>query len=181
MTVGKKRNCCQKVKGVQCSSSASAKTSTCGSRTRRGVISNEDGGRDLTSVKNLLKKHLLVENDVSNHNENIKQVKDHLLNFTQSKHFLREEIEERAGATSRTSCSGSETQYDSGATLADTQRLLKQLKMFESELHTREPHLSALRIQQLKNDCSLCRLRLVDALGAQQFYADLAKEESWLS
>ena len=209
-----------------------------------GVIRDEDCGRDLTSVKNLLKKHQLVENDVHNHNENIEQVKDHLLNFTQSKHFLREEIEERAGQIIRAYNSIHEpmtkrrelleealtffqfkrdledelqwirereqamAQYDSGATLADTQRLLKRLKMFESELQTREPHLSALvskghnmikssnnnseeirrltyelqqRIQQLKDDCSLRRLRLVDSLEAQQFYADLAEAESWLS
>src|SRR5699024_4768647 len=60
------------------------------------MLRDEDCGKDLTSVKNMLKKHQLVENDVHNHNENIEQVKDHLMNFTQSNHFLKEEIEERA-------------------------------------------------------------------------------------
>ncbi|KAJ6217266.1 hypothetical protein RDWZM_008423 [Blomia tropicalis] len=60
------------------------------------MLRNEDRGKDLTSIKNLLKKHQLVESDVHNHVENIEQLKDHLLNFQQSNHFLKDEIEDRA-------------------------------------------------------------------------------------
>lgn len=208
------------------------------------MIREEDYGKDLTSVKNILKKHQLVENDVHNHNENIEQVKDHLMNFTQSNHFLKDDIEERATQIIRSYNAIHEpmnkrrelleeslsffqfkrdledellwikekeqqmAQYDNGATLQDIQRLLKRLKMTESELQTREPHLSALvskghnmikqvnnnsekikeltyelqnRIQHIKDEASLRRLRLVDSLESQQFFADLAEAESWIN
>ncbi|OTF76298.1 hypothetical protein BLA29_003642, partial [Euroglyphus maynei] len=59
------------------------------------ILSDQDNGKDLSSVRNLLKKHQLLENDVHNHNENIENIKDQLAHFQRSNHFQIDEIEEK--------------------------------------------------------------------------------------
>lgn len=208
------------------------------------MFNDMDRGNDLTSVRNILKKHQLIENDVHNHNENIEQVKDHLMNFIHNNHFLKEEIEERAKQTIKCFDSIQEpmnkqreiieerltfyefkrdiedelywlkekenhmTQFDNVATLNDIHRLLKKLKIFESELQTREPQFSALvakghnliksnnnnsedikqltydiqsKIQHLKDESALRKFRLAESLESFQFYADVDEAESWLN
>lgn len=58
----------------------------------------KDHGKDLTSVQNLLKKHQLLETDITNHLDMIEQVKDQVANFQNTDHFLKDEIQERGDA-----------------------------------------------------------------------------------
>ncbi|XP_027197243.2 spectrin beta chain, non-erythrocytic 5 kst [Dermatophagoides pteronyssinus] len=59
------------------------------------ILNDKDNGKDLSSVRNLLKKHELLENDVHNHNENVENIKDQLAHFQQNNHFQIDEIEEK--------------------------------------------------------------------------------------
>ena len=166
------------------------------------------------------------------------------MNFNQSNHFLKKEIEEQGQQIIRSYNALYEpmnkrreileeyfafyqfkrdiedellwirekenqmAQFDHGNMLQEIQRLLKRLKMIESEIQTREPHLSALvskghnliksnhnsseeikvltyelqnRIQYIKDESSLRRLRLIDSLESQQFFTDLTEAESWIN
>ena len=62
------------------------------------ILNDPDNGKDLSSVRNLLKKHQLLENDVHNHNENIENIKDQMAHFEQSNHFQIDEIEEKGNS-----------------------------------------------------------------------------------
>lgn len=208
------------------------------------IFNDTDYGKDLTSVRNILKKHQITENDVHNHNEAIEQVKDHLADFEQRNHFLLDEIqqsakhiiqcfdglqkpmnkkrellEERFAFFSYKRDVEDElnwlkekenqlTQFDNGNTLHDVDRLLKKLKIFESELQTRELHLSSLvakghnlikasnnnsedikqltheiqnKIKHLKDELTLRRFRLMESRESFQFYMDVDEAESWLN
>ena len=59
-------------------------------------LQSEDHGKDLASVANLLKRHTLLENDVTNHGEQCAQLKDTAVAFQRSNHFMKDEIQERA-------------------------------------------------------------------------------------
>lgn len=62
-------------------------------------LQSEDHGKDLSSVAHLLKRHTNLENDVMSHNEACESVKETAANFHRAKHFMSEEIQERAAAT----------------------------------------------------------------------------------
>lgn len=61
-------------------------------------LQSEDHGKDLASVANLLKRHTLLENDVTSHGEQCSQLKDTAAQFLVSNHFMKDEIQERADA-----------------------------------------------------------------------------------
>ncbi|XP_024085304.1 spectrin alpha chain, non-erythrocytic 1 isoform X3 [Cimex lectularius] len=63
-----------------------------------GQLTSEDHGKDLISIKNLLKRHTLLENDVTGHGDAFNQLKDTASAFQRSNHFMKEEIQERAKA-----------------------------------------------------------------------------------
>ncbi|KAL9901308.1 spectrin beta chain, non-erythrocytic 5 kst isoform 1-T1 [Glossina fuscipes fuscipes] len=62
-------------------------------------LSNEDYGKDLPAVTNLIKKHERLETDVAHHAELAEQIKQQDEKFFQANHFLKGEIHERAMAT----------------------------------------------------------------------------------
>uniref|UniRef100_A0A1I8NPX4 Spectrin beta chain, non-erythrocytic 5 n=2 Tax=Stomoxys calcitrans TaxID=35570 RepID=A0A1I8NPX4_STOCA len=62
-------------------------------------VSNEDYGKDLAAVTNLIKKHERLEADVAHHAELADQIKQQDEKFFQADHFLKDEIHERAMAT----------------------------------------------------------------------------------
>uniref|UniRef100_A0A1B0AD16 Spectrin beta chain, non-erythrocytic 5 n=1 Tax=Glossina pallidipes TaxID=7398 RepID=A0A1B0AD16_GLOPL len=62
-------------------------------------LSNEDYGKDLPAVTNLIKKHERLETDVAHHVELAEQIKQQDEKFFQANHFLKDEIHERAMAT----------------------------------------------------------------------------------
>merc|ERR1712223_1459635 len=57
-----------------------------------GQLNSEDYGKDLTSVQNLLKKHALVETDVSSHQDRVDGVRIAAEQFSQTGHFDAETI-----------------------------------------------------------------------------------------
>ena len=62
-------------------------------------LQSEDHGKDLSSVANLLKRHTNLENDVISHNEACESIKETAANFQRAKHFMSDEIQERAATT----------------------------------------------------------------------------------
>ena len=56
---------------------------------------SEDYGKDLTSVQNLLKKHALMETDVSSHQDRVDGVKIAANQFVQAGHFDSDSIEKK--------------------------------------------------------------------------------------
>jgi spectrin beta len=70
-------------------------------------LQSEDHGKDLASVTHLLKRHSLLEGDVSGHSEAVEQVKDTASAFQSSDHFMGDEMQERALAVIRRSVSPS--------------------------------------------------------------------------
>ncbi|XP_053397827.1 spectrin alpha chain, non-erythrocytic 1-like isoform X5 [Mercenaria mercenaria] len=59
-------------------------------------LMSEDHGKDLSSVKNLLKKHQLLEVDINTHQEKVQDVTDAAQEFKEAKHFLNKELQARA-------------------------------------------------------------------------------------
>ena len=56
------------------------------------ILSSKDLGKDLTSVQNLIKKHQLVQTDISAHKERIDAVNKQATDFVAAKHFDSENI-----------------------------------------------------------------------------------------
>lgn len=59
-------------------------------------LSSEDYGKDLASVNNLLKKHEMLEADVTHHSDTCDQITETDKKFFNSNHFLKDEIHEKA-------------------------------------------------------------------------------------
>lgn len=59
-------------------------------------MQSEDHGKDLISVNNLLRKHLVLENDVQQHVDNCESIKTMDSQFLENNHFMKDEIHERA-------------------------------------------------------------------------------------
>lgn len=59
-------------------------------------LASEDHGKDLTSVKNLLKKHQQLETGITNHLGAIKKVEVMARNFQNAGHFMNDDIQARA-------------------------------------------------------------------------------------
>ncbi|XP_031782461.2 spectrin beta chain, non-erythrocytic 1 isoform X3 [Nasonia vitripennis] len=206
-------------------------------------LQSEDHGKDLSSVANLLKRHTNLENDVMSHNETCESIKETAANFQRAKHFMSEEIQERA-ATTITRYHGlqepiqirrdnledakllhqfardvedelhwlSEKEVlagskDLGSSLTTVQRLQKKHHALEAELISREPVVASLasratamvrsghfasekieslsrelqeKLMHLRDLASVRKLRLLDAVESQMFYAEAAEAEQWI-
>lgn len=59
-------------------------------------LSTEDYGKDLASVNNLLKKHEMLEADVTHHSDTCDQVTETDTKFFNSNHFMKDEVHEKA-------------------------------------------------------------------------------------
>ncbi|KAL5291928.1 SPTBN5 family protein [Megaselia abdita] len=59
-------------------------------------LSNEDYGKDLATVNNLMKKHERLESDVQHHSDICDQIKESDDKFFKANHFLKNEIHEKA-------------------------------------------------------------------------------------
>ncbi|KAL4238363.1 Spectrin beta chain [Mactra antiquata] len=57
---------------------------------------SEDHGKDLSTVKNLLKKHQMLELDITTHQEKVQDVIDAAQVFKEAKHFMNKELQARA-------------------------------------------------------------------------------------
>ncbi|XP_014213231.1 spectrin beta chain, non-erythrocytic 1 isoform X2 [Copidosoma floridanum] len=206
-------------------------------------LQSEDHGKDLSSVANLLKRHTNLENDVMSHNEACESMKETAANFQRAKHFMSEEIQERASAiinryhglqepiqirrdnledakllhqfardvedelhwlSEKEVLAGSK---DLGSSLTTVQRLQKKHHALEAELISREPVVSSLasratamvrsghfasekidalsrelqeKLIHLRDLASNRKLRLLDAVESQMFYAEAAEAEQWI-
>ncbi|XP_052769142.1 spectrin beta chain, non-erythrocytic 2-like isoform X1 [Mya arenaria] len=59
-------------------------------------LESEDHGKDLASVKNLLKKHQLLEVDIQTHQEKVSDVEEAAAAFKEAKHFMNKDLQARA-------------------------------------------------------------------------------------
>lgn len=59
-------------------------------------LSSEDYGKDLASVNNLLKKHEILETDVTHHSDTCDQITETDTTFFNSNHFMKDEVHEKA-------------------------------------------------------------------------------------
>lgn len=59
-------------------------------------LSSDDYGKDLASVNNLLKKHEMIEADVTHHAETCDQITEMDTRFFNADHFMKDEIHEKA-------------------------------------------------------------------------------------
>ncbi|XP_055643020.1 spectrin beta chain isoform X2 [Toxorhynchites rutilus septentrionalis] len=206
-------------------------------------LSSEDYGRDLASVSNLLKKHEMLEADVTHHMETCEQIKAADDKFLASDHFMKEELHETAMLTFKRYHSLHEpttirrdnledslqlhqflrdaedelswlnekeplaASKDLGNSLTAVQSLQKKHQALEAEILSQEPTISALiqrgqqmirenhyaveqiesqsnllqqKLINLRNLTNVRRLRLLDAVESQQFYAEANEAESWL-
>ncbi|XP_055551148.1 spectrin beta chain, non-erythrocytic 1 isoform X2 [Wyeomyia smithii] len=206
-------------------------------------LSSEDYGRDLASVNNLLKKHEMLEADVTHHLEVCEQITATDEKFLASDHFLKDDLHEVAMLTVKRYHSLHEpttirrdnledslqlhqflrdaedelfwlnekeslaASKDLGNSLTAVQTLQKKHQALEAEILSQEPIISSLiqrgqqmirenhyameqierqsnQLQQklvnLRNLTSVRRLRLLDAVESQQFYAEANEAESWL-
>ncbi|XP_063994705.1 spectrin beta chain, non-erythrocytic 5 isoform X3 [Diachasmimorpha longicaudata] len=206
-------------------------------------LQSEDHGKDLSSIANLLKRHTNLENDVLGHNEACESIKETAMNFQRTKHFMCDEIQERAQACISRYHSLQEpiqirrdnledakllhqflrdvedelhwltekeplaASNDLGSSLMTVQRLQKKHQALEAELISREPVVASLTAraagmvrsghfacekiesaaQQLQNKLSHLRdlasvrkLRLLDAVESQMFYAEATEAEQWI-
>ncbi|XP_034944641.1 LOW QUALITY PROTEIN: spectrin beta chain, non-erythrocytic 5 [Chelonus insularis] len=206
-------------------------------------LQSEDHGKDLSSIANLLKRHTNLENDVLGHNEACESIKETATNFQKTKHFMCDEIQERAQACiaryhglqepmqiRRDNLEDAKQLHqflrdvedelhwlsekeplassnDLGSSLMTVQRLQKKHQGLEAELISREPvvaslaaraagmvrngHFAAdkieLSIQELQKKlihlrdlASVRKLRLLDAVESQLFYAEASEAEQWI-
>ncbi|KAI8126099.1 non-erythrocytic 5, Spectrin beta chain [Lucilia cuprina] len=206
-------------------------------------LSNEDYGKDLAAVTNLIKKHERLEADVAHHAELAEQIKQQDEKFFQADHFLKDDIHERAMSTikryhtlheplgirrenledsfslqqflrdaedelqwlnEKEAIAGSE---DLGTSLTAVQTLQKKHQALEAELLSQEPLIQSLlqrgdqmirdnhfaseqlqykcdriksKLVNLRELCSIRRLRLLDAVESQMFFVEANEAESWI-
>ncbi|XP_065360785.1 spectrin beta chain, non-erythrocytic 5 isoform X2 [Calliphora vicina] len=206
-------------------------------------LSNEDYGKDLAAVTNLIKKHERLEADVAHHAELAELIKQQDEEFFQADHFLKDDIHERAMSTikryhtlheplgirrenledsfslqqflrdaedelqwlsEKEAIAGSE---DLGTSLTAVQTLQKKHQALEAELLSQEPLIQSLlqrgdqmirdnhfaleqiqykcdriksKLVNLRELCSIRRLRLLDAVESQMFYVEANEAESWI-
>ncbi|XP_037820524.1 spectrin beta chain, non-erythrocytic 5 isoform X3 [Lucilia sericata] len=206
-------------------------------------LSNEDYGKDLAAVTNLIKKHERLEADVAHHAELAEQIKQQDEKFFQADHFLKDDIHERAMSTikryhtlheplgirrenledsfslqqflrdaedelqwlnEKEAIAGSE---DLGTSLTAVQTLQKKHQALEAELLSQEPLIQSLlqrgdqmirdnhfaseqlqykcdriksKLVNLRELCSIRRIRLLDAVESQMFYVEANEAESWI-
>ncbi|XP_073969406.1 spectrin beta chain, non-erythrocytic 5 kst isoform X2 [Rhodnius prolixus] len=97
-------------------------------------LTSEDHGKDLVSVANLLKRHALLENDVTGHADAFNQLKDTASAFQRSNHFMKDEIQERAQSVIDRYRSLQEPMQIRRDNLEDANLLYQLLRDIEDEL-----------------------------------------------
>lgn len=105
-------------------------------------LTSEDHGKDLASVANLLKRHALLESNVTGHADAFNQLNDTASSFHRSNHFMKEEIRERAQAAIDRYRSLQEPMQIRRDNLEDALLLYQLLRDIEDEmqwLEEREP------------------------------------------
>lgn len=195
-------------------------------------------------MNHLIKKHQILEADISHHAEIADQMKDQSQNFLNSDHFMKEDLYERAMGTIKRYHSLHEPMTIRGDNLEDSQSLhqflrdtedeiqwlsekenlvstndlgnnliavqslQKKHQSFEAEIASQEPTISSLihrgqqmirnghfasediekqcrvlqgKLSSIRDLISVRRLRLLDAVESQMFYAEVSECESWMS
>ncbi|XP_071162084.1 spectrin beta chain-like isoform X8 [Mytilus edulis] len=97
-------------------------------------LSSEDHGKDLTSVNYLLKKHQMLEQDITNHKEKVMDIKDAAQVFKDTKHFMNKELQARAKETSDRYSSLIEPSKIRRDNLEDAQLMYQYYRDIEDEL-----------------------------------------------
>lgn len=206
-------------------------------------LSSEDYGKDLASVNNLIKKHSVLEADVSHHTETCDGITEQDQRFLNSDHFMKDELHERAMNSVKRFHSlhepmtirndnledslllhqflrdaEDEVQWlkekepqasskDLGNNLTAVQSLQKKHQALEAEIMSQEPIISTLvyrgrqmiqnghyaseqiesqsnllntKLIAIRDLSSIRRLRLLDAVESQMFYAEANESESWI-
>lgn len=206
-------------------------------------LSSEDYGKDLSSVNHLIKKHHVLEADISHHAETVEQITEQDQKCYNSDHFMREELHEKAlNAIKRYHSlhepmtirndnledsqllnqflrdAEDEIQWlcekeplvaskDLGSNLTAVQVLQKKHQSLEAEISSQEPTISSLvhrgqqmirnghfaseeieqqcrqlqaKLGTIRDQSSVRRLRLLDAVESQMFYAEANECESWI-
>lgn len=206
-------------------------------------LSSEDYGKDLSSVNHLIKKHQVLEADISHHAEVVEQITEQDQKFYNSDHFMREELHEKALNVIKRYHSLHEpmtirndnledsqllnqflrdaedeiqwlcekepivSSKDLGSNLTAVQVLQKKHQSIEAEISSQEPIISSLihrgqqmirsghfasenieaqcrqlhaKLGTIRDLASVRRLRLLDAVESQMFYAEANECESWL-
>ncbi|OCT57924.1 hypothetical protein XELAEV_18002795mg [Xenopus laevis] len=159
------------------------------------LLASEDYGKDLASVNNLLKKHQLLEADISAHEDRLKDLNGQADSLMTSSAF----------DTTQKLLVGSD---DYGRDLTGVQNLRKKHKRLEAELAAHEPAIQGVldtgrkladdntigkeEIQQrlaqfvehwkeLKEQAAARGQRLEESLEYQQFVANVEEEEAWIN
>ena len=65
----------------------------------------KDFGKDIKSVNNLIKKHQLLEADITSHEERVNEMLVQAAEFVEADHFEKDDIEDRAKAVAERSVS----------------------------------------------------------------------------
>ena len=206
-------------------------------------LSSEDYGKDLPAVKNLIKKHQVLEADIAHHADTTEQIKSQDQKFLKSDHFMKSELHEKAMHAVKRYHSLHEpmtirgdnlddslllhqflrdaedevhwisekeplaASKDLGSNLTAVQSLQKKHQALEAEIHSQEPIISALihrgqqmiqnghfanvqieeqcnelqgKLSNVRDLASVRRLRLLDAVESQMFYAEANECESWI-
>lgn len=62
------------------------------------TLASKDFGRDVKSANNLIKRHQLLEADITSHEERVNEILIQAAEFVEADHFQKDEIEDRAKA-----------------------------------------------------------------------------------
>ena len=62
------------------------------------TLASKDFGRDVKSANNLIKRHQLLETDITSHEERVNEILIQAAEFVAADHFEKDEIEDRAKA-----------------------------------------------------------------------------------
>lgn len=62
------------------------------------TLASKDFGRDVKSANNLIKRHQLLETDITSHEERVNEILIQAAEFVEADHFEKDEIEDRAKA-----------------------------------------------------------------------------------
>lgn len=206
-------------------------------------LSSDDYGKDLASCNNLLKKHDILEQDMTNHNDLCESMTEQDNNFMKRNHFMKDDIHERCMNTVRRYHSLNEPMgirrdnledsltlhqfmrdsddeifwlndklllaesKDLGNNLTAVQSLQKKHQALEGEILSQEPIIMSLvkrgqqmindnhyagekidaqlqllqnKLHQLRNLANIRKLRLLDAVESQMFYAEINESELWI-
>ncbi len=107
-----------------------------------GQLQSEDYGKDLTSVQNLLKKHALIEADISSHQDRVDGVKISADQFCQAGHFDAENIKAKQEALAERYANLNKPMASRKQRLVDSlavQQLFRDIEDEEAWIREKEP------------------------------------------